>query len=476
MSGSEKLKSALDDASSIKAFLSKIGITGTPSTQLEDVAKKVGELNVSDENTKDNSAVASAIPSTAVSNFASPESKASDSVTPEKVSDWFAENAPPDHFRSKNPLVGSVRAQEVQGSPQGSPQAAGVVAPPPTPETISSLAIGKMIHDELDRIPEERFMTLGDSKFAPKNQSRLSNIARPLAPSEQFFSAVPRSSKPRDDPGFTRMSFKAADAPTVPSFITDSKPNANPTANKPFLVQGPPSAPQQKKENARPISSKDGWSQTNNSNGPPKVLAPDTPDSPYVNPHLRGVKGIKASKVFTPDTPDTPPAAPHLKPKRIEEVTASQVFTPDTPDDQLEVQEEQVLRGGDARPRLQEVKAHQNPFSTTSVPHPLKADKGEATKAPVAKPVINIKTANLAPDDSSDVSAGALTPSSMTFTAVSPSKVRAAGITTATGPAKIVGDNLEGALYFKAWPTQPKSEERSSRTGKSSPFAFDTMP
>ncbi|KAL8927433.1 MAG: hypothetical protein Q9208_002238 [Pyrenodesmia sp. 3 TL-2023] len=501
MSGFDQPKAKLDDPLSIKAFLSNIGITGNPSARAEDVVKKVGELNISNENTKANSNVASAIPSTVVSNVASPESKASDKLPPEKVSEWFTENAPQDHFKSKNPLMGHFQAQGIQASPQGSPQAAGVRAPPPTPETISSLAIGKMIHDELDRIPEERFTTLGDSKFAPKNQSRLSNVARPLPANDQFFSAVPRSGKPRDDPSFTRMSFRAADAPSVPVFISASKTDTDstetrhgdshlnrapsqaanipsvpssingrkaeskPTADDKILVQGPPSAAQQKKENARPSSSKDAWSQTKTTDGPPKVFTPDTSDSPYVPPHLRGVKGVKASKVFTPDTPDTPPAAPLFRPIQLNDVQVTTVYPSDTPAAPLDNRNEQIFHGRDARPPPQELRAQENPFSTKNVPHLLKGDQGKGIKeAATAKPTINIKTANLAAEESTDPSAGPLTPSSMTFTAVSPTKVRAAGITTATGPAKIVGENLEGALYFKAWPTQPKSVERAPRS------------
>lgn len=471
MSGSDKPKTALDNASSINAFLSKILPVGKPRTvpaQAENVAAKVGELDISEDkatDTKANSTNASALPSTAVSNVASPDSKASDNISPEKISQWVQENAPPDHFKSKNPMVGTVQAQ---GTPQGSPQAAGVLAPPPTPETVSSQAIGRMIYDELDRIPEDRFMTLGDSKFAPHNQSRLRNTR--LASNDQFFSAVPRSTKPRDDPGFTRMSFRAADAPTVPSWFNESKSETKATAAESSLVQGPPSAADLKKENARPSTSKDGWSQTTVNNGPPKVFTPDTTDSQAAASNIKPtrIEELKASKIFTPHTPDSPPVAPHLRPPRVEEVKASKVFTPDTPDDKLD-EEESASRGGDAaRTPLQELRAQENPFSTTNIPHLPKEDsKGRSAKeAAVAKPVINVKTTNLAPEESSNPSAGPLTPSSMTFTAVSPTKVRAAGITTAVQPAKIVGDNLEGALYFKAWPTQPKSDERASRSGK----------
>lgn len=70
---------------------------------------------------------------------------------------------------SRKRLDGSLH-QGLPASPQGSPNTAGVIAPPPTPESISSLAVGKLIYDELDRIPEDRFTSLGDSRFAPTSQ------------------------------------------------------------------------------------------------------------------------------------------------------------------------------------------------------------------------------------------------------------------------------------------------------------------
>ncbi|KAI4136889.1 MAG: hypothetical protein L6R39_007578, partial [Caloplaca ligustica] len=482
MSENQNPKRGVNDPANISAFLSKILPAGTsraPSAQAgnaaNNVANKVGGLNISDSKateTKGSSADASVLQSTAVSNVASPQSKASDNIPPEKMSEWLHQNAPPDHFKSKNPIIGTVQAQD---SPQGSPQTAGVMAPPPTPETISSLAIGKMISDELDRIPEERFMSLGDSRFAPKNQSRLSNVARPLASNDQFFSAVPRFAKPRDDSDYTRMSFKAADSPTVPSFILDSKRDTPPTTEGSSQVQGPPSTAEPKKENAPSSVPKDASSQTEVTNGAPKNV---TPDPPYIAPHLRRPAIKEETKAFTastPDTPKIPPAAPHLKPTRAEEIKASKVFTPDTPDDQLDIEQQQALRGGDAAAAagaatsFQELRAQAMPFfPTTTIPHGIKEepkDKPKRGEAPIAKPIINIKTTNLVAEESPLHSAGPLTPSSMTFTAVSPTKVRAAGITTANAqPAKIVGENLEGALYFKAWPSQPKSGERASHS------------
>ncbi|KAI4116076.1 MAG: hypothetical protein LQ345_003447 [Seirophora villosa] len=268
MSGTEKHTSTLDEASSIAAFLSRIGITGTPAARPEDVAKKIRYFDRTDDKATGvevNSTLTDtgAVQSTTANNLANPASRVPDHVPAEKFSEWPSVSAP---VRSRKRLDGSLH-QGLPASPQGSPYTAGVIAPPPTPESISSLAVGKLIHDELDRIPEDRFTSLGESKFAPTSQ------------------------------------------------------------------------------------------------------------------------------ISTPDTPDSPPAAPLLQPMRLEEVKTTEVSTPNTLD-------------------------------------PL---------------------------------AGLLTPSSMTFTAASPTKVKAAGITTATGSAEIIGENLEGALYFKAWPTQLKSDERASR-------------
>lgn len=79
MFGTGKPKLALDDASSIAAFLSKIGITGTPSARPEDVAKNIRYLNSTDGKATDveaNRALAttSAVQITDVSNLANPVS------------------------------------------------------------------------------------------------------------------------------------------------------------------------------------------------------------------------------------------------------------------------------------------------------------------------------------------------------------------------------------------------------------------
>ncbi|KAL8841457.1 MAG: hypothetical protein Q9170_000920 [Blastenia crenularia] len=435
MTDSERPGKGLLDASSFAAFFAKTNISPTPSAHQkpEEVTDKVGELAITEDKANDakaNSTVVSAVPSPVASNMASPGSKASDTIPPEKVTKWMHDNAPADHFVSKNPLLESVQAQK---SPYGSPQATGVLAPPSTPEVDFNLAIGKMIADEIDNIPEERLMKLGDSRFAPKNYSRLSATARSASSThsqDQFLSAVPRSTKPRDDPGFTRMSFQAADSPTIPAFV-DPRPRAVTAAVQTFFIQGPPSAAEMK-ENVRRGKPKDSWSQTTATNG---------------------------AKVFTPDTPNTPPAAPQLKPTNLANIKVPKVFTPATPDDQLDVKQNDQVSNG---PRL----AQSNPFSAGKIPHPSKKEeKASSTSqaaAATSKPILDVKTHDLGRDTTGDSSGGPLTPSSMTFTAVSPTKVRAAGITTAAAePAKIVGDNLEGSLYFKAW---PKAEERGSRS------------
>ncbi|KAL9006228.1 MAG: hypothetical protein Q9188_001000 [Gyalolechia gomerana] len=434
MADSDGLKKGLDATASINAFLSKIPQAGKsrvpPAQRAEEVADKVDELKITENGTKSNSNVASAVSSTVPSVYASPQSKASDSVPPEKISEWLQANAPADHFKTKNPLLENVQSQS---TPHGSPQATGVLAPPPTPESISNLAIGQMISEELDKIPSERFTLLSESRFAPKNYNRPSTA--PQSSSTSFFSPVPWSTKPRDDPGFTRMSFKAADTPTIPAFV-DPKPSVS-AAEKSFFIQGPPSVAESK-ENLRGGHANGGASQT---------------------PITHGTNGTKTS---TLDNDNTHHAAPHLKSAALAEVKTPKIFTPDTPDDKVD--DEQKEHEG-VRLSIHTLRPQANSFSPVKLTHPPK-EEGQVTidetAAAVAEPAFRVQPYDLTIDTSAETSGGPLTPSSMIFTAVSPTKVREAGITTAdTEPAKIVEGNLEGALYFKAW---PKGEERASRS------------
>lgn len=421
MSESERPTMKVDDAASIKAFLSMIPQPGKPAVSAsitEQISDKIGELNVEWKatDTKANTTAASAIQSASASNVASPESKASDTLPPEKVSEWVHENAPPDHFKSKNPLLEAVHAQD-------SPQASGVNAPPPTPETISNLAIGQIISDELDKIPEERLLSLSDSRWAPKKFSQQS-YNRPLSSSEQFLSAVPRSTKPRDDPNFTRMSFQAADTPSAPIFGGSSS-GTKPTVKKQLSPQAPSWTPESKENNPLTRTS-NAWSQTTTTNRTDE-------HKPALAPHLRAVQvnESKQSGILTPK-----PTNAHVDNKKNGVKTE--------------------------KPDLQSRKPQEDPLSTESIPQPAK-ERQDIDKTSSPKPLFSFENSDHG-YDTSEVPGGLLTPSSMTFGPASPTKVKAAGITTKTEPAKMVGEDLEGALYFKAW---PKVEERSTRTGKS---------
>lgn len=450
MPDSDHPKKGLDAASSINAFLSQIPQSGKsriPFIQrTEEVTDKHGEINNTEHGTKEKSNVASAVSSAVPSVYASPQSKTSDSLPAEKMNEWLHANAPADHFKTKNPLLENVQAQS---SPLGSPQATGVLAPPSTPETLSNYDIGLLISEELDKIPPERFTLLSESRFAKNQYNRQGTTHH----SSSILSPIPRLNKPRDDLAYTRMTFQAADTPTVPAWVTAKSSVSE--AEKSFGVRGPPQAPQLK-ENLR----------GGHANG--ELTHPAT---------SHDANGTKTS-TLTNDS--TRPVAPHLKCATVNEIKPTKVFTPDTPDDKVDG-EEKEQEG--VRLPIRTLQAQPNSFSPVNLTHPPK-EEGKATigeaAAAISQPAPHIKPLDLTIDTSGDISGGPLTPSSMIFTAVSPTKVREAGITTAdTEPAKVVEGNLEGALYFKAW---PKVEDRASRTGKSSsstsptPITLDLLP
>ena len=230
---SNSSRPSVDNTESIKAFLATISLPGktsyaapaseatgdnpiaqasTVDDPVDDPVDGMAELNIN--KTKTTKGEKKTMNDEVNGSVASP------SLAPENVRDWMHENAPPDHFKTKNPLLEAVQAQD-------SPKATGVLAPPPTPETLSNLAIGQIMSDELDKIPEDRILSLNDSKWASsprKVSSRPDKFdPRPLASSEQFLSAIPRSNKPRDDQNFTRMSFQAADSPVQAFSSTSSK-------------------------------------------------------------------------------------------------------------------------------------------------------------------------------------------------------------------------------------------------------------
>ncbi|KAL8874631.1 MAG: hypothetical protein Q9174_000036 [Haloplaca sp. 1 TL-2023] len=360
---------SVDDAASIKAFLSTISSPGKKSNVAPAIESE-GDITIAQASTSEGPVNGitelniDETKTTEVENKASEDalsgSAVSPSLAPESIRDWVHENAPSDHFKTKNPLIEAVQAQD-------SPKATGVLAPPPTPETLSNLAIGKIMSDELDKIPEDRMLSLNDSKWA--SSSRKVSFqpdkfdSRPLASSEQFLSAIPQSNKARDDQNFTRMSFQAADSPVQAIGSNTSK-----SAGKKPLS---PRAPE--------------WT--------PGALNGTTP-----NGHLDG----KATNGHVGDT----------------------------------VKETAKLRDPSLQPKTtDDIFSH--------------------------KPLLTFENSASA-FDPSECPGGILTPSSVTFGPASPTNVRAAGIEAAKAKAGDPADeNLEDALYFKAW---PKVEERAART------------
>lgn len=445
MSASQPPKLGLDNAATIKAFLSRISPAVKPhpsSSKPDDIVEQAGELNLSDEgnadatNTQANGAAIGATDSTA-------ESEPSDTVPAEKVSDGIHLNAPPDHSKFKNPLVAGVQAQ-------GSPQVSGVQAPPPTPETISNLVIGRLFMNALEEIPQDRMLSLGDSIHAPKNYSKLRyNCSTAAAQSQnQFFSPVPQSSKPREDASFTRMSFKAAETPS-PRVFSLPGPESIPVTGFQLTVQGQASA---------------ATSEEDTRLGKP-VDTTEEAKAPQANKPDVATATVNGSKTYTSATPITPPLPPRLKPEHVQ---ASRVKTPDVPDRPLDANVKGL--GGPETP-LQPRYARVNPFSADNIPHPRKEVENTKENEPAPEDAIPKRLAGVAaggleigtPGGPPTPVGGLLTPASITFGAVSPQSVKAAGITAASMPGKVGGEDLEGALYFKAW---PKVEERGTRTGK----------
>ncbi|KAL8891524.1 MAG: hypothetical protein Q9215_001473 [Flavoplaca cf. flavocitrina] len=355
-------------------FLSTISpaVTLHPSaSRSEHVVKQAGDLNPnkkgSAEETSSNAGntATGVTKSTAMDDIATPASNPSGTLPVEKESDRLHLDASPEQSKFKAPLVAAVQAH-------GSPQVSGVRAPPPAPETVSNLAIGRLFMDVLKDFPPDRMLSLGDSMHAPKNFSKL-RYSRSTAASQspnQFFSPVPQSYKPREDANFTSGT---REIPPPPPRLEPSPAKEDQTA---------------------------------------KVDTPDVPDRP-LDTNIKG-----AAKLGTPNqaryaqvnpfsTPNTPDSAKEVETAK-ENKSAGQVANADSP------------AGG----------------GVGDLEHgtPRKSPK------PVGEP---------------------LTPASMTFGAVSPQLVKAAGITAACKPGKVAGEDLEGALYFTAW---PKVERRGTRT------------
>lgn len=449
MSASHAPKTGLDNASSINAFLSRISPAAKPhpsSTKSEDVVEQAGEPKLSDDDNADvtdtraNGAAVGATDSTAMETIARPEPELAGTLPAETVSDGMHLNTPPDHSVFKNAVVAGVQAQE-------SPQVSGVRAPPPTPETVSSLAIGRLFMDVLEHIPQDRILSLGDSIHAPKNHSKL-RYNRSTAASQsqnQFFSPVPQSSKPREDADFTRMSFKAAETPS-PRLFSLPSPGRIPVTGFQLTGQGQPSA---------------ATSAEDTHLGKPVGTIGDA-KAPQANKPNVATATVKGSETYSSAAPNAPPPPPRLKPAIAEDVQASKVKTPDVPDRPLD---SDVKGLADIETPLQPRYARVQPFSADYNPGPRKESENAKENTPAPQLAIRKRLASVAAGglEVGTPVGGLLTPASMNFGAVSPQGGKAAGATAASMPGKGVGEDIEGALYFEAW---PKLEERGTRTGK----------
>ncbi|CAL8580834.1 hypothetical protein XPA_006551 [Xanthoria parietina] len=447
MSASHAPKTGLDNASSINAFLSRISPAAKPhpsSTKSEDVVERAGEPKLSDDDNADatgtraNGAAVGATDSTAMETIARPEPELAGTLPADSVSDGIHLNTPPDHSVFKNVGVAGVQAQE-------SPQVSGVRAPPPTPETVSSLAIGRLFMDVLEHIPQDRMLSLGDSIHAPKNHSKL-RYNRSAAASQsqnQFFSPVPQSSKPREDADFTRMSFKAAATPS-PRLFSLPSPGRVPVTGFQLTGQGQPSAATSAEDThlGKPVGTI----------GDAKAPQADKPNVATAT--------VKGSETYSSSAPNAPPPPPRLKPAIAEDVRASKVKTPDVPDRPLD---SDVKGLADIETPLQPRYARVQPFSADYIPGPRKEVENVKENAPAPQLAIRKRLASVAAGglEVGTPVGGLLTPASVDSGAVSTRGGKAAGATAASMPGKGVGEDLEGALYFKAW---PKLEERGTRT------------
>ncbi|KAL8833739.1 MAG: hypothetical protein Q9176_007852 [Flavoplaca citrina] len=446
-------------------FLSTISpaVTLHPSaSRSEHVVKQAGDLNPnkkgSAEETSPNAGntATGVTKSTAMDDIASPASNPSGTLPVEKESDRLHLDASPEKSKFKAPLVAAVQAH-------GSPHVSGVRAPPPTPETVSNLAVGRLFMDVLKDFPPDRMLSLGDSMHAPKNFSKL-RYSRSTAASQspnQFFSPVPQSYKPREDANFTRMSFKAADTPSAPVFnLTrpESKSLSDPQVTFRLQPQSTTPSPEQTpKEPTRKEPTRLEQSVIPS----PRIKVPQVV---FKEPDVATT--TTAAHLFTSGTREIPQPPPRLEPSPAKEDQTAKVDTPDVPDRPLDTN----IRGAAKLGTPNQARyAQVNPFSTPNTPDSAKEvetakenkSAGQVANAdsPAGGGVGDLEHGT--PRKSPKPVGELLTPASMTFGAVSPQLAKAAGITAACKPGKVAGEDLEGALYFTAW---PKVERRGTRT------------
>ena len=361
---------------------------------------------------------------------------------------------------TKHPAVEAVQAQD-------SSSLVGVHAPPSTPEDVTNNPIGKMLMEEIQKIPPERFLTLADSIHATPGSTRGSPSRFPpdsqLRSKEDFINAIPSLIRNPDHPGFDRISSQAADSSAPKTFdlpirLSPKKhaDNTNYSLNKP-----PPELPLHlkqavagAKENVKPVKSSN--TNVSNSHSPVKIIKPAYSTLEQLAKAVAfDEETAKASKVLTPNTPDSPllyarkPVATTSSAKKAD---TSKVFTPDTPDSPLLHGVKPAVSGASIEKRnIAEAFASDTMGMPPGLLSPLKPVIATASKE---------TTTQKTPRSSS---------SSTTFEVDTPTKVRPAGSKGKVPQGKVVGGgNLEAPLYFNAWPSQGgvKSEDGRVRSGK----------
>ncbi len=178
MSGYKGPPISVDDADNIRRFIEQMGRSTT--------------ANSTSAQAEDNSAV---MPTTTEENT---ESDRDASVTSTNSSPLVA----PEH--------NNIQAYDMQ-----SPLACGVLAPPPTPNMpLGNEEIGKMIHDQVNALPNSSTFSLGDSRYAPKKPSLLSGVRPGVhVSSSPTVSQMSTEQRKDHDLSFARMSFVTSEEP-----------------------------------------------------------------------------------------------------------------------------------------------------------------------------------------------------------------------------------------------------------------------
>lgn len=110
-----------------------------------------------------------------------------------------------------------------------SPPGSGVMAPPTTPENrpgLSNYEISQLIIDNIESLPSTSTFTLGESRHAPRYSSANRGNMRGSSGNGHVSSSMPRGQisladrNVQKNQSFTRMSFQAADSPSITAPMT----------------------------------------------------------------------------------------------------------------------------------------------------------------------------------------------------------------------------------------------------------------